>query len=95
MLRAGVVHPPADRVHEQGVRLKWDGKIVCAAAVGQQLRASVQAWKQVGEDHRTVVTTQEVPLPAAQGQVGEVVLVTARLIRPQTTEEEDQEVFVW
>lgn len=49
----------------------------------------------MGEDHRAVIAAQEVPLPATQGQEGEVLLIAATLIRAQPTEEEDQEVFVF
>lgn len=87
-----MVHTPAHGVHEQRLWLERDGELLCAAAVGQQLRVARQ---QMGEDHRTVVAAQEVPLPAARGQVGEVLLVTAALIGPQPAEEEDQEVFIW
>lgn len=94
MLRAGVVHTPADRVHEQRLWPERDGEILCPAAVGQQLYVSRHTWQKVGEDHRTIITAQEQPLPSAQGQVGEVLLVTAAAIGPQPTEEEDQEPFV-
>lgn len=94
-LRAGVIHPSAARVHVQRLGPEGDGQLLCAAAVRQLLLLLlVGGLQQVGEDHGSVVAAQEVPLPPAQRQEGEVVLVAAALIQPQTAEEEDQELFV-
>lgn len=91
--RAGVVNSSRDRMHVQSLRLKGDGQFFRAAAERQQLL--VWILQQVCEDHRAVIAAQEVPLSAAQGQEGEVVLVTTALVWAQPTEEEDQELFIW
>lgn len=99
-LWAGVIDPAAGGMHEQRLRLEKHGEHLRAAAVRQQLLFSGEplgargTLQQVGEDHGSVVTAQEVPLSAAQRQEGEV-LVTPGLIGAQAAEEENQEVFVW
>lgn len=100
-LRAGVVNPSADGMHVQRLRAERDGQLLRPAAVRQQLLVSRGSrlprgtLQQVGEDDGTVIAAQEVPLPATQGQEGEVLLVSTALIGPQPTEEEDQELFIF
>lgn len=93
-LWTGMVNPPADGMHVQSLWAKWDGELLRTTAVRQQLLLFSRALQQVGEDHRSVITPQEIPLPAAQGQEGEILFVTPTLICAQTTEEEDQELFI-
>lgn len=94
-LQAGVIDPPAGGMHIQRLRAERDGKLLPSAAEGQQLlisskspRAS-RALQQVCENHGPVVAAQEVPLPAAHRQEGEVLLITPALVWPQPAEEED------
>lgn len=88
-------------MHIQCLRAEWDGQLLCPATVRQQLLVSrdpqwdSRTLQQVSEDNRTVIAAQEVSLPATQGQVGEVLLITPSLIQPQPTEEEDQELVIW
>lgn len=90
-----MVNPPADRVHVEGLGAKRDGQFVSPATIRQQLLVCLSALEQVGEDHRSIITAHKVPLSATRGQEGEVVLITPALIQSQTTEEENQEVFVF
>lgn len=95
-LRAGVIHSPAGRVHVDFLWAEGNRELVSPAAVRQQLpRRFLLVLQQVSEDHRTVIATQEVPLPATERQEGKGLLEAASLVRLQPTEEEDQELLVW
>lgn len=86
-------------MHVKRLGTERDSQLLGPAAVRQQLLVSHDALRpcgalqQVGEDHRSVIAAHEVPLPATQGQEGEV-LVTPALIETQTAEEEDQELLI-
>lgn len=94
-LWAGVVNSSTDRMHVQRLWAERGAQLLGPAAVRQQLLIPRDSLQQVGEDHRTVVAAQEVPLPATQGQEGEVLFIAPALIWTQPTEEEDQELFIF
>lgn len=87
-----MVDPSADGVHVQSLWAKRDSQLLGPSTIGQH--GSLVVLQQVGEDDRSVIAAQKVPLSPTQGQEREVLLMTATLIRTKTTEEEDQELFI-